>query len=55
MNDFYAEQIGCKLPWVREPGNKCTGMNKFGEFKNLTTRILQGQSRQNGFSDLAHR
>ena len=49
MNDFYAKQIGCKLPWVREPGDKCTGMKKFAEFKNLTTRIEQGQSWQNGF------
>ena len=43
INNFYAKKLGCALPWVQERGAKCTGKEKFEEFKNLSAK-LKGDS-----------
>ena len=39
LNSFYAKKLGCILPWVQESGERCTGKEKFEEFRNLTKGI----------------
>ena len=39
LNKFYAKKLGCTLPWVEDKGAKCTGKDKFVEFKNLSMRV----------------
>ena len=41
VNNFYAKKLGCTLPWVRQNGVKCTGKEKFEEFKNLSTKVIE--------------
>ena len=43
INNFCAKKLGCTLPWVQENGTKCTGKEKFEEFKNLSAQ-LKGDS-----------
>ena len=40
VNNFYAKKLGCILPWIQESGAKCTGKEKFEEFKNLSAKII---------------
>ena len=46
INNFCAKKLGCTLPWVQESGAKCTGKEKFEEFKNLSAQ-LKGDSIEN--------
>ena len=41
VNNFYAKKLGCTLPWIQESGAKCTGKDKFEEFKNLSSKLLE--------------
>ena len=43
VNTFYTKKLGCTLPWVQESGAKCSGKEKFEEFKNLSAK-LEGDS-----------
>ena len=43
INNFCAKKLGCTLPRVQESGAKCTGKEKFEEFKNLSAK-LKGDS-----------
>ena len=43
VNNFFAKKLGCTLPWVKEKEAKCTGKEKFEEFKNLSAK-LKGNS-----------
>ena len=40
---FYAKKLGCTLTWVQESGPKCSGKEKFEDFKNLSAK-LKGNS-----------
>jgi hypothetical protein len=39
INNFCAKKLGCTLPWVQKSGAKCTGKEKFEEFKNLSAKL----------------
>ena len=41
LNRFYANKLGCRLPWTVENGAKCTGKDKFAEFRNLSLNIRE--------------
>lgn len=41
FNNFYAKKLGCMLPWIQNNGKKCTGKEKFQEFKNLSEKLLE--------------
>ena len=41
LDKFYAKKLGCTLPWTDEKGDKCTGKDKFVEFKNLAMSIRE--------------
>ena len=41
VNNFYARKLGCMLPWIQGNGTKCTGKEKFQEFKNLSARLTE--------------
>ena len=40
VNNFFAKKLGCTLPWVKENEAKCTGKEKFEEFKNLSAKLI---------------
>ena len=40
VNNFYAKKLGCTLPWIQENEVKCTGKEKFAEFRNLSAKII---------------
>ena len=40
VNNFYTKKLGCTLPWIQESGAKCTGKEKFEEFKNLSAKLI---------------
>ena len=40
VNNFYSKKLGCILPWIQESGAKCTGKEKFDEFKNLSAKLI---------------
>ena len=41
VNNFYTKKLGCTLPWIHENGTKCTGKEKFEEFKDLSSKLLK--------------
>ena len=41
VNNFYAKKLGCTLPWIHQNGTKCTGKEKFEEFKNLSSKLIK--------------
>ena len=43
LNKFYAKKLGCTLPWTNNIGEKCTGKDKFAEYKNLSIRIRESE------------
>ena len=44
VNNFFAKKLGCTLPWVKENKTKCTGKEKFEEFKNLSSKFLEAST-----------
>ena len=40
VNNFFAKKLGCNLPWVKQNEVKCTGKEKFEEFKNLSAKLI---------------
>ena len=44
VNNFFAKKLGCTLPWVKENEGKCTGKEKFEEFKNLSAKLIDART-----------
>ena len=44
VNNFFAKKLGCTLPWVKENEEKCTGKEKFEEFKNLSAKLIDART-----------